>query len=85
MSGGDSLMGGRPWLVLAAIFAVLCVVVAIWVSIDRHPPEWDYAIHLGHALDCHRALASSAADRFAGAMGTSPFYPPLTSCAAGIL
>jgi hypothetical protein len=67
------------------MFAVLCVVVAMWVSIDRHPPEWDYAIHLGHALDCHRALASSDADRFASAMGTSPFYPPLISCAAGIL
>src|SRR2546426_571335 len=78
-------MSIRPWPVLVALFGALCLVVTIWVSIDRHPPEWDYANHLERALDCHRTLANPAADRFAEIMGASSFYPPLAICAAGIL
>jgi hypothetical protein len=78
-------MSVRPWVVLVALFGALCLVVTIWVSIDRHPPEWDYANHLERALDCHRTLANPAADRFAEIMGASQFYPPLAICAAGIL
>src|SRR3989442_8846587 len=78
-------MSVRPWVVLVALFGALCLVVTIWVSIDRHPPEWDYATHLERALDCHRTLANPAADRFAEIMGASPFYPPFAICAAGIL
>src|SRR5256712_10422198 len=78
-------MSIRPWPVLVALFGALCLVVTIWVSIDRHPPEWDYANHLERALDCHRTLANPAADRFAEIMGASPFYPPFVICAAGIL
>lgn len=47
----------RPWLLLAALVAGLGVVVAIWTSIDRRPPEWDYANHLERALQCYRILA----------------------------
>jgi hypothetical protein len=64
---------------------VLCVVVAVWASIDRHPPEWDYANHLERALECHRTLANPAADRFGEIMGASAFYPPLAICTAGAL
>jgi hypothetical protein len=32
-------MSGRPWLAAIGLFAVLCVVVTVWASIDRHPPE----------------------------------------------
>ncbi len=78
-------MSLRPWVVLVTLFGALCLVVTIWVSIDRHPPEWDYANHLERALDCHRTLANPAADRFAEIMGASPFYPPFVICAAGIL
>ena len=78
-------MSVRPWVVLVALFGALCLVVTIWVSIDRHPPEWDYATHLERALDCHRTLANPAADRFAEIMGASPFYPPFAICVAGIL
>src|SRR5262249_60344104 len=78
-------MSGRPWLAAVGVFAALCVVVTVWASIDRHPPEWDYANHLERALECHRTLANPAADRFGEIMGASAFYPPLAICAAGAL
>ena len=68
-----------------ALFGALCSVVTVWASIDRHPPEWDYANHLERALECHRTLANPAADRFGEIMGASAFYPPLAICAAGAL
>ena len=64
-------MSGRPWLAAVGLFAALCVVVTVWASIDRHPPEWDYANHLERALECHRTLANPAADRF-GRRGSLP-------------
>jgi len=78
-------MTRQPALAAVALFAALCVVVTVWASIDRHPPEWDYANHLERALECHRTLANSAADRFGEIMGASAFYPPLAICAAGAL
>jgi Dolichyl-phosphate-mannose-protein mannosyltransferase/LmeA-like phospholipid-binding len=78
-------MSGRPWLAAIGPYAALCVVVTVWASIDRHPPEWDYANHLERALECQRTLANPAADRFGEIMGASAFYPPLAICTAGAL
>jgi hypothetical protein len=78
-------MSERPWLAAIGLFAALCAVVTVWASIDRHPPEWDYANHLERALECHRTLANPAADRFGEIMGASAFYPPLAICTAGAL
>lgn len=80
-------MAARPWWTLAALFGALGLVVTIWLSIDRHPPEWDHANHLERALDCHRTLADPAADRYAEIMGAraSSFYPPLVICGTGLL
>lgn len=78
-------MSERPWLAAVGLWAALCVVVTVWASIDRHPPEWDYANHLERALECHRTLANPAADRFGEIMGASAFYPPLAICTAGAL
>src|SRR5262245_24243816 len=78
-------MSERPWLAAVGVFAALCVVVTVWASIDRHPPEWDYANHLERALECHRTLADPAAERFGEIMDASAFYPPLAICVAGAL
>ena len=72
-------MTRRPWLPLAALLAALGVVVAIWTSIDRRPPEWDYANHLGRALDCYRTLSEPGRDRLREIIEASSFYPPTTS------
>ena len=68
---------------LALLFAALAVVTAIWVSIDRLPPEWDHANHLERALRCHLSLADGRL--WAAISGESSFYPPLVPCAAGLL
>lgn len=75
----------RPWLPLAALLATLGVVVAIWTAIDRRPPEWDYANHLGRAFDCYRILSEPGRDRLREIIEASAFYPPVVQCAAGLL
>jgi len=70
----------RKWLML--LLLVLAVVTGIWVSVDRRPAEWDHANHLERALRCHRNLA---AGRLGAELEDSAFYPPLATCAAGLL
>jgi hypothetical protein len=70
------------WAAVAAVFAAITVAVGVWLSIDRHPPEWDYANHLESAVHCRRALA---AGDVGAVFGRSAFYPPLVSCAAGVV
>jgi 4-amino-4-deoxy-L-arabinose transferase-like glycosyltransferase len=72
----------RTGAIVAAVFLALVAVGAVWLAIDRRPPEWDYASHLEHALRCRRDLA---ARDFAAAFGHSSFYPPLVPCAAGLV
>src|SRR5215831_15115470 len=71
-----------PWLWLILLVLVLAVVTGIWLSLDRRPAEWDHANHLERALRCHRYLAAS---RLGAALEDSAFYPPLVTCAAGLL
>ena len=53
----------HPWIALAAIYAALCAVAGVWLAIDRHPFEWDYASHLERALRCHQILAGAGPPR----------------------
>jgi hypothetical protein len=57
-------------------------VALVWLAVDRHPPEWDYANHLEHAVRCNRDLA---AGDVRGVFGHSSFYPPLVPCLAGLV
>jgi dolichyl-phosphate-mannose-protein mannosyltransferase/DUF2993 family protein len=75
----------RPWLPLIALVAALAVVIAVWVSIDRRPPESDHANHLERALRCHRILADGAPSPLRTILLESSFYPPLVTCLAGLL
>jgi Dolichyl-phosphate-mannose-protein mannosyltransferase/LmeA-like phospholipid-binding len=78
-------MSRRPWLVLAGLVAALTLVTTVWVSIDRRPPESDHANHLERALKCHRILAEGGPGRWQAILEESSFYPPLVTCAAGLL
>lgn len=91
MSRDDLAMGrsapgvarhGREWALVAGVFAVVLGVAIVWLSIDRHPPEWDHANHLEHAVNCARDLA---AGDLRATLGHSSFYPPLVPCAAGLV
>ncbi len=75
----------RPWLTLSALFVLLCAVTAVWVSIDRRPPEWDHANHLERAVECYRILSEPGHDRLREILDVSSFYPPIVPCAAGLL
>src|SRR5215468_3216861 len=74
----------RHALLLALLLAGLAAVVAVWVAVDRRPPEWDHANHLERALECHRILAEPGHDRVAEIIAKSSFYPPVVLCATGL-
>ncbi|PYO57142.1 MAG: hypothetical protein DMD83_10770 [Candidatus Rokuibacteriota bacterium] len=77
-------MSRRPRLLLAALVVALATVTAVWVSIDRRPPESDHANHLERALRCHRALADGAPHPLQAILLESSFYPPLVPCLTGL-
>jgi hypothetical protein len=80
-AGGAGHRAGE-WALVAGVFIVVLSVAAVWLSIDRHPPEWDHANHLEHAVRCWRDLA---AGDLRAAFAHSTFYPPLVPCAAGLV
>jgi len=70
---------------LAALLLGLAAVMVVWLSIDRRPPEWDHANHLERALACHRSLTEPGRNSLAEIIAESSFYPPIVTCAAGLL
>jgi Dolichyl-phosphate-mannose-protein mannosyltransferase/LmeA-like phospholipid-binding len=73
----------RParWATLVG-FIGLTLVAIVWLWIDRHPPEWDYANHLERAVRCAQGIQRGDWD---AVLGHSPFYPPLVLCATGLV
>jgi dolichyl-phosphate-mannose-protein mannosyltransferase/DUF2993 family protein len=74
-----------PRLRLTLLFIVLCSATTVWVLIDRRPPEWDHANHLERAVNCYRNLRIVADSGTREILEASSFYPPLVTCAAGLL
>ncbi len=78
-------MTQRHALVLTALAVALGAVLVGWLAVDRRPPEWDYANHLERAVTCHRILAEAGHARVAQIIAESSFYPPVVTCATGLL
>ncbi len=78
-------MTGRRAAALAAPLLGLAAVMVLWLSIDRRPPEWDHANHLERAVACHRSLSEPGRGGLAEIVAESSFYPPIVTCAAGLL
>jgi hypothetical protein len=78
-------MTGRQRLALAGLLVGLAAVMVVWLGIDRRPPEWDHANHLERAIACHRSLTASGSDWLQEIIAESSFYPPIVTCAAGLL
>jgi predicted outer membrane lipoprotein len=68
-------------LALVAIgWAAIALIAALWLAVDRRPPEWDHANHLERALLCTRDLRAGDVRAI---LERSSFYPPLATCVAG--
>src|SRR5712691_9781059 len=78
-------MTSRGPIRVALLWLVLSVAAAVWVAIDRRPPEWDHANHLERAVDCYRSLRIVTDSGAREILEASSFYPPLVTCAAGLL
>ena len=78
-------MTGRHRVALTGLLVGLAAVMAVWLGIDRRPPEWDHANHLERAIACHRSLAAPGGARLREIIAQSSFYPPIVTCAAGLL
>jgi len=75
----------QPRLVLAALWLAVSAAAGLWVAIDRRPPEWDHANHLERAVDCYRSLRIVSDSGMREILEASSFYPPVATCAAGLL
>jgi hypothetical protein len=78
-------MTRRPQVMLAALWLAMSAAAAVWVAIDRRPPEWDHANHLERAVDCYRSLRVVSDSGVREILEASSFYPPVATCAAGLL
>jgi hypothetical protein len=78
-------MTARHGVALAGLLLGLAAVMVAWLAVDRRPPEWDHASHLGRALFCHRSVAAAGEDWLEEIITQSSFYPPVVTCAAGLL
>src|SRR5438876_932236 len=78
-------MTRRPLVALAGLWLAICGTAAVWLTVDRRPPEWDHANHLERAVDCYRNLRIVTDSGAREILEASSFYPPLATCAAGAL
>src|SRR3990170_1277668 len=74
-----------PRVTLAALWLAVSAAAGLWVAIDRRPPEWDHANHLERAVDCYRSLRIVSDSGMREILEASSFYPPVATCAAGLL
>jgi hypothetical protein len=70
----------RSWALLGGVLVLLVLAAAVWLTLDRRPPEWDHANHLERALLCARDLRAGDVRAI---LERSAFYPPLALCLTG--
>jgi len=71
----------REWAIVAGTFAALILIAAVWLAIDRTPPEWDHANHLERVVRCAEDIAQRDVRVI---LERSSFYPPVVPCAAAV-
>jgi 4-amino-4-deoxy-L-arabinose transferase-like glycosyltransferase len=72
----------RDWLIVGGVYLALVLIAAVWLAIDRRPPEWDHANHLERAVHCAEDLARRDVRAI---IERSSFYPPVVPCAAALV
>jgi hypothetical protein len=72
----------RDWAIVGCVYLALVLVAAVWIGIDRRPPEWDHANHLERVVHCAQDLARGDVRAI---IERSSFYPPVVPCAAALV
>ncbi|HEV8472211.1 MAG TPA: glycosyltransferase family 39 protein [Methylomirabilota bacterium] len=72
---------GREWMLVGAAWLAVVLVAAVWLALDRRPPEWDHANHLERAVHCAEDLRTGD---WRAILARSSFYPPVVPCAAAL-
>ena len=72
----------RDLTIVGGVYLALVLIAAVWLAIDRTPPEWDHANHLERAVNCADDLAQGDVRRI---IERSSFYPPIVPCGAALV
>jgi dolichyl-phosphate-mannose-protein mannosyltransferase len=72
----------REWAIVGGVYAALVLIVAVWLAIDRRPPEWDHANHLERVVHCAEDMARGDVRAI---IERSSFYPPVVPCTAALV
>ena len=72
----------RECAIVGGVYLALVLVAAVWIGIDRRPPEWDHANHLERVVHCAEDLARGDVRTI---IERSSFYPPVVPCAAALV
>ena len=71
----------RDWAAVGGTFAVLVLVAAVWLALDRRPPGWDHTNHLEYAVRCADDLTRGD---WSSILTRTAFDPPLVPCTAAL-
>ncbi len=72
----------REWAIVGGVYLALVLIAAVWLAIDRRPPEWDHANHLERVVHCAEDMARGDVRTI---IERSSFYPPVVPCAAALV
>ena len=72
----------REWAIVGGVYLALVLITAVWLAIDRRPPEWDHANHLERVVHCAEDMARRDVRAI---IERSSFYPPVVPCGAAVV
>ena len=72
----------REWAIVGGVYLTLVLIAAVWLAVDRTPPEWDHANHLERVVHCAQDIARGDARTI---IERSSFYPPVVPCTAALV
>ncbi len=72
----------REWAIVGGVYLALVLIAAVWLAVDRTPPEWDHANHLERVVHCAEDMARGDVRTI---IERSSFYPPVVPCTAALV
>jgi hypothetical protein len=72
----------REWAIVGGVYLTLVLIAAVWLAVDRRPPEWDHANHLERVVHCAEDMARGDVRAI---IERSSFYPPVVPCTAALV